>query len=135
MAVLAGGIWLSVPLLGARTGPEWEPYSHEAFARATMSGRPILIDFYADWCLPCKELDRFSFSDPGVLEETRRYALLKADLTQFESPQVREIRDRFDVIGVPTLVFIDGQGSERRDLRVYGFEDGKTLLARLRQVR
>ena len=48
---------------------------------------------------------------------------------------MRQIRDRFDVIGVPTLVFIDGQGTERKDLRVYGFEDAETFLARLRQVR
>ena len=124
-----------MPLLSARAEPDWVPYSHEAFARASTSGRPILIDFYADWCLPCKELDRFTFSDPRVLEESRRFDLLKADLTQFESSQVREVRDRFDVIGVPTLVFLDAQGNERKDLRVYGFENPEAFLARLRQVR
>ena len=70
-----------------------------------------------------------------VLDETRRFMLLKADLTQFESPDVRQIRDRFDVVGLPTLVFIDGQGNERKDLRVYGFEDAPAFLARMRQVR
>jgi len=134
-ALVAAGLWLSMPLLGARAEPGWEPYSDAAFSRTRASGRPILIDFYADWCLPCKELDRFTFSDPRVLEEAQRFALLKADLTQFESSEVRQIRDRFDVIGVPTLVFIDGQGNERKDLRVYGFEDAGTFLARLRQVR
>ncbi|OLE65796.1 MAG: hypothetical protein AUG03_02875 [Acidobacteria bacterium 13_1_20CM_2_68_14] len=134
-ALVVGGIWLSMPLLSARAEPDWVPYSHEAFARASTSGRPILIDFYADWCLPCKELDRFTFSDPRVLEESRRFDLLKADLTQFESSQVREVRDRFDVIGVPTLVFLDAQGNERKDLRVYGFENPEAFLGRLRQVR
>ncbi|HKB08323.1 MAG TPA: DUF255 domain-containing protein [Candidatus Polarisedimenticolia bacterium] len=135
VALIAAGIWVSMPLLSAREGPEWEHYTHEAFARASTSGRPILLDFYADWCLPCRELDRFTFSDAAVLEETRRFSLLKADLTQLESEQVRQIRDRFEVIGVPTLVFIDAQGNEHKDLRVYGFEDAQTLLARLRQVR
>ncbi len=135
VALVAGGSWLSVPLLGARAEPEWAAYSQEAFVRASTSGRPILIDFSAAWCVACKELDRFTFSDPRVLEETRRFVLLKADLTQYESPQVRQIRDRFDVIGLPTLVFIDGQGNERADLRLYGFEDAQAFLARLRQVR
>jgi thiol:disulfide interchange protein DsbD len=134
-ALIVAGIWLSMPLLAAREGPEWEPYSDEALASASGSGRPILLDFYADWCLPCRELDRFTFSDPRVLEETRRFALLKADLTQFESAEVRRIRDRFEVIGVPTLVFIDSQGNEHKDLRVYGFENAEAILARLRQVR
>ena len=48
---------------------------------------------------------------------------------------MRQIRDRFDVVGLPTLVFIDGQGNERKDLRVYGFEDAPAFLARMRQVR
>jgi hypothetical protein len=135
LAVVAGGISLSMPLLSAREEPSWEVYSHEAFARASKTGRPILIDFYADWCLPCRELDRFTFSDPAVLEETRRFVLLKADLTQFESRQVGEIRDRFDVLGVPTLVFLDGQGVEHKDLRLYGFEEAGAFVARLRQVR
>jgi len=134
-AVLAGGIFLSMPLLSAREAPPWEVYSHEAFARASMTGRPILIDFYADWCLPCRELDRFTFSDPAVLEEARRFVMLKADLTQFESHQVGEIRDRFNVLGVPTLVFLDGRGEEHRNLRLYGFEEAGAFVARLRQVR
>ena len=134
-AVLAGGIFLSMPLLSAREAPPWEVYSHEAFARASMTGRPILIDFYADWCLPCRELDRFTFSDPAVLEEARRFVMLKADLTQFESHQVGEIRDRFNVLGVPTLVFLDGRGEEHRNLRLYGFEESGAFVARLRQVR
>ncbi|MEK7284020.1 MAG: thioredoxin family protein, partial [Acidobacteriota bacterium] len=135
VAVVAAGIWLSMPLLGAREEPDWQDYSPEAFARASLAGRPILIDFYADWCLPCRELDRFTFSDPGVREETERFVLLKADLTQFESRQVREIRDRFDVVGVPTIVFLDSRGEERQDLRLYGFEKAGAFLARLRQVR
>jgi len=61
--------------------------------------------------------------------------MLKADLTQFESRQVREMRERFDVVGVPTLVFLDARGEEHRDLRVYGFEEAAAFAARLRQVR
>jgi len=134
-ALIAGGIWFSVPLLAARVDAGWVPYSPEALAQAAQAGRPVLIDFSAEWCLACKELERFTFTDRRVLDETRRFTLLKADLTQFESPEVRQVRDRFDVVGLPTLVFIDGQGDERKDLRVYGFEDAPAFLARMRQVR
>src|SRR2546422_2591060 len=122
-------------LFRSRAEAAWEPYSPEALARAAAAGRPILIDFSAEWCLSCKELERFTFSDPQVRAEAARYDLLKADLTQYESPAVREIRDRFDIIGLPTIVFVDSSGNERRDLRVYGFEDAGAFLARMRQGR
>ena len=135
LLIVALGLWFSMALLAARQGAQWETYSHEAFARASVAGKPILIDFSAEWCLSCKELERFTFSDPQVRAEAARYDLLKADLTQYESPAVREIRDRFDIIGLPTIVFVDSSGNERRDLRVYGFEDAGAFLARMRQVR
>ncbi len=134
-AVVVVTLWLALPLVQTRPGPAWRPYSHEAYAAALSSGQPVIIDFFADWCLPCKELDRFTFSNPLVLDETRRFVLLKADLTQFESSQVRDIRDRFAVIGVPTIVFVDSRGQEPKDLRLYGFEEVPAFVARLQKVR
>ena len=134
MIVLVGA-WLSLPLVRARPEAAWETYSAENLQRAAAAGRPTVIDFFADWCLPCKELDRNTFSDPAVLEELERFALFKADLTSFESEPVRELRERFDVLGVPTIVFIDGRGEEQVELRLYGFEPPRSFLDRLRQVR
>jgi hypothetical protein len=135
LLVVASGAWLALPLVSARGEPRWAPYTPEAIARARADSRPVVIDFYADWCLPCREIDRNTFSDPRVLEETERFALLKADLTSFESQPVRDLRERFEVIGVPTIVFIDGGGTELRDLRLYGFEPPEAFVERLRRVR
>ncbi len=134
LAVVAGGAWIAVPMVGARPEPIFHPYGAEALDRARSEGRPVIVDFFAAWCVPCKELDRFTFSDPRVLEEADRFLMLKADLTSFESASVREVRERFAVLGVPTVVFLDGRGEERKDLRVYGFEDPASFLARMRQV-
>lgn len=129
------GLWVAVPLVSARPEADWILYTPEALAEARAEGRPVVIDFFAEWCLPCKELDRYTFSDPRVLAATERFALLKADLTSFSSEPVAELRERYDIIGVPTIVFIDGTGTERVGLRLYGFEEPGEFVERLELVR
>ncbi len=135
LLVLSAGAWVAGPLLRARPEVDWRPYSPEILEAARAAGRPVIIDFAAAWCLPCRELERFTFTDARVLVEAERFALLKADLTSFEAAPVREIRARFEVVGVPTIIFIDGKGIEKRDLRVYGFEAAARFVERMRQVR
>jgi len=134
-AVGVAGLWVAVPLVSARAEADWIPYTPEALDEARAAGRPVVIDFFAEWCLPCKELDRYTFSDAAVLAATERFALLKADLTSFSSEPVAELRERYDIIGVPTIVFIDGTGTERVNLRLYGFEEPAEFVERLDQVR
>jgi len=133
-AVLGLGVWFAMPLVSAREAADWRPYSESALQEARAAGRPVVIDFFAAWCFPCKELDRFTFSDPRVLEALKSFSLLKADLTAFESESERALRDRYEVIGVPTIVFIDAEGSEHRDLRLHGFEPADAFLSRLGRV-
>ncbi|MGB8952779.1 MAG: cytochrome c biogenesis protein CcdA [Candidatus Aminicenantales bacterium] len=107
---------------------QWFPFSEEKMAEAGRLGQPVLIDFYADWCLPCKELEKFTFSDPEVIATSRSFIMLKVDLTTVQSPQAGELRQRFQIKGVPTLVFLTPDGREFLDLRVSGFEDKKEFL-------
>ena len=108
--------------------PEWRPYAASALETA---GRPAIVDFAAGWCVPCRELDEKTFSDPRVREALSRRALFKADLTQARSPDTIALSQRYEILGVPTIVFLDGDGKERRELRLVGFEDADAFLARL----
>ena len=116
------------------TGIEWAPYRVELLERAQADRKYVMIDFYADWCIPCKELDHKTFSQPGVVEASRDFVRLKADLTKTGSPATRNLRREYKIRGVPTIVFIDQSGKERTDLRLVGFEDGDAFLARLKRL-
>jgi thiol:disulfide interchange protein DsbD len=134
VAIVALGAWLSLPLLAGRPEAKWQDYSGAGLQAARDGDRPIIIDFFAEWCLPCKELDRNTFSNGEVIRRLERFELFKADLTSFESEPVRDLRDRFDIIGVPTIVFIDSSGTELTELRLYGFEPATVFLERLSRV-
>jgi thiol:disulfide interchange protein DsbD len=105
----------------------WQPYAADIVG----AGRPAVIDFSADWCLPCLELEKKTFSDPRVAEALSRRALLKADMTKMGSPEALALAERFGILGVPTVIFLDGSGKERQDLRLVGFENAERFLERL----
>jgi thiol:disulfide interchange protein DsbD len=130
---VAVGALVSLGVLPASVGsaPDWVAYSAGALEKARSEGRPVMIDFYADWCLPCKELDALTFSRPEVREAARRIAMVKADVMLDSTEASRDGLNRFAVEGVPTVVFLDGQGQERRDLRVAAFVRSPQMLERM----
>jgi thiol:disulfide interchange protein DsbD len=94
-----------------------------------------VIDVFADWCLPCKELDELTFTDEEVKREAERFVTLKLDLTT-EDPDTDagRARKRFAIIGVPTIIFLDATGREDQNLRLTGFENADKFLTRLKRV-
>jgi thiol:disulfide interchange protein DsbD len=102
----------------------------ELEAQLRQAGRPVMLDFYADWCVSCKEMERFTFSDPEIQARLSKALLLKADVTA-NTDDDRALLKRFQLFGPPGTIFFDAAGHELRELRVIGFQDrtrfGKSL--------
>jgi thiol:disulfide interchange protein DsbD len=113
---------------------QWFAYSDEKVAEASRSGRPVLIDFWADWCIACKELDKRTFSEPEVIEASHSFVMLKVDSTSAKDLQAKAICQKYGVKGFPTLVFLAGDGKEVEDIRVTGFEPKKDFLPKMQKT-
>lgn len=131
--LLVSGVAFAVPKeKGAEV--QWDVYNGGALAAAKIAKKPVVIDFYADWCLPCKELDEKTFTDKAIVAEMDRFVRVKADLTVPGDAKTQELTKQYAIVGVPTIVFLDSSGNERKDLRVTGFEPAETFLGKLKQV-
>ncbi len=97
-------------------------------------GGPVMLDFYADWCVSCKELERYTFADPAVRAALSEVVMLKADVTAHDAVD-RELLRHFSVIGPPAILFFGPDGEERREHRVVGFLDAGRFDAHLRSLR
>jgi thiol:disulfide interchange protein DsbD len=89
-------------------------------AAAAAAGRPAMLDFYADWCVSCKEMERYTFTDEAVQSALANAVLLKADVTANDEAD-QALLQRFQIFGPPTIAFWGADGSERAAYRVVGF--------------
>jgi len=92
-----------------------------------------MLDFYADWCISCKEMERYTFSDTGVQSKLKPALLLQADVTA-NSEADKALLQRFGLYGPPGILFFDAQGREQRDFRVVGYQDAAQFLKTLQAV-
>jgi thiol:disulfide interchange protein DsbD len=101
-------------------------------AAAAQAGKPVMLDFYADWCVSCKEMEKFTFSEPAVHDALAGFVLLKADVTANDETDQALMR-RFGIVGPPGTMFFAGE-RELRALRLVGFEQADAFRARLQRA-
>jgi len=114
---------------------DWQAYDPVVLDRAKQEGTPVILEFYADWCVPCKELQRFTFSDQRVIGLTEAFVRLRIDVSNYDSPESVALRQQFEVTGVPEIMFLDAQGVEVPDVRVLGFLSANDFLQRIKKAR
>ncbi|MFH0991151.1 MAG: protein-disulfide reductase DsbD [bacterium] len=124
LAILALSIYALIP--SKKTSPEWQKFSIEAYDASLKNQERMIIDFYADWCIPCKELDAMTFSDSRVVDELKKFTAYKADMTQSESDETTKLTERFKIKGVPTVLIINAKGEEVE--RLTGFVNAEEFL-------
>ena len=101
--------------------------------RVRGAGRPVMLDFYADWCVSCKEMEKYTLTDARVRGSLDRMLLLQADVTG-ATPADRELLKRFALFGPPGIIFFDAQGREMPELRVIGYQPPERFLKTLAAV-
>ncbi|EOI5776723.1 protein-disulfide reductase DsbD [Cronobacter malonaticus] len=141
-------VLLGAAMICARPLQDWvfgapvaESQAHLAFTRiatvddldralAQAKGKPVMLDLYADWCVACKEFEKYTFSAPEVQRALNNAVLLQADVTANSAADVALLK-RLNVLGLPTIIFFDAQGNEIPQARVTGFMDAPAFATHL----
>jgi len=116
-----------------KEGVAWLSYKGSLLTEALNENRPVMLDFYADWCSPCKAMEKDAFRDQEVVSLSKKFVTLRVDLTRAR-PYQKELIDKYRVRGVPTVIFLDGGGKEIRSLRIEAHADKNEIKTRMKQV-
>ncbi len=118
----------------SQTKSDWLPYSEEYFFKASSQSKPIILDFYADWCAACHELDKYVFSSSEFKNATKEVVLLKFDATK-DSDLLAKLKKKFQIKGLPTILFFDSKGQWLEKLTLTEFEKKELFLKRLQSLK
>ena len=103
-----------------KTKSIWTPYTKQALADSINHNKPVVIDFYADYCPHCHELDRTVFSDPLIVSKLSFVTALRVDVTNMDDAHAQNIAREYGVDGLPTVIFLDSHGHEIANSRLTG---------------
>ncbi len=121
---------IGAPVHPGGAGPVWEADPFAAEARASAEKRPLMLDFSAEWCKACKELEAHTFSEPGVAARLAGWVTVRVDLTN-DRPELKSLTEKYKVQGLPTVAFVTADGRWLEDLTLTGFEPASEFMGRL----
>jgi thiol:disulfide interchange protein DsbD len=131
--LLGVALWIVWPLLlpgGGGAGFERVASNAELDAKLAAPGKPVMLDFYADWCVSCKEMEAYTFAEQRVKAAMEGFVLLQVDVTA-NTAEHKALLKRFSLFGPPGIVFFDAQGREIKGLRVIGYQNADRFLKTL----
>ena len=108
----------------------WQPYSQAALDQAAKDRRPVIVDFWAEWCAACHELEENTFTDPRVRAMAGSFTLLKFDATK-ETPELKALKKKYNIQGLPTVLFFNPNGVWIDALTLMQFESADKFLQRM----
>lgn len=126
-------VWLGTNP-GSKEGIGWISYSDEVLEAARKGGKPVIIDFTSRNCPPCLEMERKVFSNRRVMEAAKDFVPLRIDLT-ISNKRLEALAEKFGINAFPTVVFLGGDGRERQNLRLVGFENALRFAERVESAR
>ena len=129
---LAIGAGVALVATTPTRGIVFRPFVASEVEVALARGTPVMLDFSADWCVPCHELERSTFSDRRVIAVAGLFAAFKLDLTHYDTPEAEHWRKQYGITGVPTVLFLAPGGVEVSGARVEGFLPPERFLERMR---
>ena len=110
----------------------WQPYAERVVASIPQNHKPVIVDFYADWCVACHELEKYTYNDPNVVAKGKEFDLLQINATD-STPEIESLKKKYSVMGLPTIIFIDANGKVHDDLTITGFVKGDELLDHMKK--
>ncbi|TSA25309.1 MAG: protein-disulfide reductase DsbD [Ignavibacteriales bacterium] len=122
LVIVAVSIYALIPT--KHLEPQWQKFSEVKYEQSLKNNERMIVDFYADWCIPCKELDVSTFSDPRVIDKLEKFTSYKVDMTKTLSDETEALRTKFKIVGMPTVLIINAKGEEVERLTGFINADG-----------
>ncbi|HHT9106726.1 MAG TPA: protein-disulfide reductase DsbD family protein [Candidatus Wujingus californicus] len=112
----------------------WLFSEEEGIRQAKAENKTAMIDFWASWCAACMEFEKITYADPEVIRESRKFVNIKIDCTNTNDPKIKQLWEKYGIVGLPTIVFIDKDGNIIKDKTVTGFVNAEEFLRILKNL-